>query len=242
MYALVDTKRFTWSITTTPIPEFPARFSTNADGTNGAEIPYTREEILTITATHARDKHNHDTGTNVCRAVFDSLDAHIGDEFKSPPASAPSKTGWNSTMLPKDMFDQLMLTYGKRTPDAVRQNKMTFYSAFNPKDPPEVLFKHFSDCQEVAIIAKVPFTTKQLLMNAVDLFTCSGLCTQDMDDWEQKLAADQTYFNLRPFIQATYQHRITSDTVTASASGYSTDRRSVCRAINRRQCIRRRNR
>ncbi len=87
-------------------------------------------------------------------------------------------------MLPNDMFDQLMVTYGKPTPDAVRQNNMTFYSAYNPKDPPEVLFKRFSDCQEVAIVAKVPFTTEQLLMNTFDLFTRSGLYTQDMDDWE----------------------------------------------------------
>jgi hypothetical protein len=111
MYALVDTSSFSWNITTSPIPEFPARFSTNADGTNGVEIPYSREEILTITATHARDKHYHDTGTNVCRAVFDSLDAHIGDAFKSPPASAPGTTGCNSTMLHKDMLVELFVTY-----------------------------------------------------------------------------------------------------------------------------------
>jgi hypothetical protein len=48
MYALVDTRSFTWNITTSPIPEFPARFSTNTDGTIGAELPYTQEEILTI--------------------------------------------------------------------------------------------------------------------------------------------------------------------------------------------------
>ena len=208
MYALVDTRSFTWNITTSPIPEFPAQFSTNASGTIGAELPYTREEILTITATHARNKHYHDTGTNVCRAVFDSIDAHIGDAFKSPPASAPGTMGWNSTMLPNNMFDQLMRTYGKPTPDAVCRNNMTFYSAYNPKDPPKVLFKRFSDCQEVAIIAKVPFTTEQLLMNAVDLFTRSGLYTRDMDNWERKSAVDQTYSNLRLFIQAAYQRRI----------------------------------
>ncbi len=119
------------------------------------------------------------------------------------------------------MFDQLMRTYGKPTPDAVRKNNMTFYSAYNPTDPPEVLFKHFSDCQEVPIVSKVPFTTEQLLMNADDLFTRSGLYTWDMDDWERKSAVDQTYFNLRPFIQAAYQRRITSGTVT-STSGYNT--------------------
>jgi hypothetical protein len=51
-----------------------------------------------------------------------------------------------------------MLTYGKPTPDAVHQNNVTFFSAYNPKDPPELLFKHITDCQEVAIVAKVPYT------------------------------------------------------------------------------------
>ena len=222
MYALIDTTPFHWNISTTAIPEFPARFALLPDGTNGAELPYSRDEILTITAKHSRRKHYHDTGTNICRAVFDTLDAHVGDEFKSPPASAPGTVGWNSTMLPNDMFEQLMLTYGKPTPDAVRQNNMTFYSAYNPKDPPEVLFKRFADCQEIAIVAGVPFTTEQLLMNAVDLLTRCGLYARDMDDWERKPIADQTYFLLRPFIQAAFQRRLTSGAVTAATSGYST--------------------
>jgi hypothetical protein len=161
MYALVDTRRFHWNISAPPIPQFPARFIQNDDGTDGAKIPYTRDEILTITATHARLKHYNDTGTNVCHAAFDSLDTHVGDKFKSPPANAQGTTGWNSTMLPNDMFDQLMLTYGKPTPDAVHQNNMTFFSAYNPKDPPEVLFKRFANCQEISIVAKVPFTTER---------------------------------------------------------------------------------
>jgi hypothetical protein len=225
MYALIDTKRFHWNISAPTIPQFPARFVLNDDGTNGAEIPYTRDEIFTITATHERLKNYHDTGTNVCRAFFDSLDAHVGDEFKSPPANAQRTIGWNSTMLPNDMLDQLMLTYGKPTPDAVRQNNATFFAAYNPRDPPEVLFKRIADCQEIAIVAKVPFTDEQLLMNAVDLFTRCGLYTRDMDDWERKLPTEQTYFNLRPFIQSAYQHRITSGTVTTSASGYGTNNR-----------------
>jgi hypothetical protein len=77
-----------------------------------------------------------------------------------------------------------MMTYGKPTPNAVRQNNLTFLSAYNPTDPPELLFKRVADCQEIAIVAKVPYTTEQLLMNVVDLFTRSGAYACDMDDWE----------------------------------------------------------
>jgi hypothetical protein len=34
-----------------------------------------------------------------------------------------------------------MTTYGKPTPDAVRQNNLTFFLAYNSMDPPELLFK-----------------------------------------------------------------------------------------------------
>ena len=186
IYALIATNPFNWSIATTPIPTFPVRYMRNANCTNGAENPYFREEILTVTATHVHDKHYNNTGTNVCHSVFDTLDTHVDDEFKTPPATAPGTTGWNATMLPNDMFDQLMQTYGKPTPDAVRQNNMTFYSAYNPKDPPKVLFKRFTNCLEVAIIAKVPYTIEQLPMNAVNLFTRTGFYTWDLDDWERK--------------------------------------------------------
>jgi hypothetical protein len=80
-----------------------------------------------------------------------------------------------------------------------------------------------TDCKEIAIVAKVPYTNEQLLMNVVDLFMRSGAYARNMDDWEQKPTANQTYFNLRPFIQATYQCRLASGVITATASGYATN-------------------
>ena len=61
-------------------------------------------------------------------------------------------------MLLNEIFDQLMTTYVKPTPNAVHQNNITFFSAYNPKDPPKLLFKRVADCQEVVIVAKVPYT------------------------------------------------------------------------------------
>ncbi len=83
-----------------------------------------------------------------------------------------------------------------------------------------------ADCQEIAIVANVPYTTKQwLLMNVVNLFTRSGAYARNMDDWEQKPATNQTYFNLCPFIQAAYQCCLASGVITAAASGYTTNNR-----------------
>jgi hypothetical protein len=35
----------------------------------------------------------------------------------------------------------------------MRQNNLTFIAAYNPKDPPKLLFKRCADCQEIAIVA-----------------------------------------------------------------------------------------
>jgi hypothetical protein len=66
MYALINNAAFHWNISTTPVPEFSPQHVVNDDGTQGALIPYTREEILTIRAKHTCAKHYMDTGVNVC--------------------------------------------------------------------------------------------------------------------------------------------------------------------------------
>jgi hypothetical protein len=223
MYDLIDNTFFHWNISTTAVPKFPLQYVVNDDGTQGALIPYTREEFLTITAKHTRAKNYMDTGVNVCQACFDILDTHVSNAYKTAPTGSPNTVGWNSTMLPNEIFDQLMLTYSKPTPDAVRQNKVMFFSAYNPQDLPELLFKCIADCQEVAIMAKVPYTTEQLLMNAVDLFTRAGIYAHDMDDWEHKPPNEQTCYNLHPFIQAAYQRRLASGLITATGRGYASN-------------------
>ena len=71
-------------------------------------------------------------------------------------------------MMLNDIFDQLMKTYGCPTPDRMRQNMMTFLAPYSSQDPPEILFKRCTDCQEVTIIANVKYTDDQLLMNVID--------------------------------------------------------------------------
>ncbi len=67
------------------------------------------------------------------------------------------------------IFDQLMVMYSKTTHDTMRQNNLNFLAPYNPQDPPEISFKRCTDCQEIAIVTKVPYTKKQLLMNVIDL-------------------------------------------------------------------------
>ena len=88
------------------------------------------------------------------------------------------------------------------TPDS-RRHVPTFLSPYNPQDPPELLFKRCADCQD-SIITNVKYTNEQLLMNVIDLLTRCGIYQRDLNNWDQKLDANKTWLNLRPFIQEAY--------------------------------------
>jgi hypothetical protein len=132
MYALIDPKPFNLKLldlpTTTGVPKFPPIYAAN--GTT--VIPYTCEQTLRITAAFTRQKNYYDTVFNVYCVVYDMLDAHVDDAFKVAHPTNPPTVGWNASMSLNEIFDQLMKTYGRPMPDAMRQNMMTFW-------PPTIL-------------------------------------------------------------------------------------------------------
>ncbi len=125
----------------------------------------------------------------------------------------------------RDIFDQMAPTYGKPTPDAMRQNNVNILAAYNPQDPPEILSKRCTNVQEIATLTKNPYTTQQLLINAIDLLARCGLYQRNLENWECKPIADQTWINLRPFIQEAYQRRLTSGTITSAQGGLAQNNR-----------------
>jgi hypothetical protein len=212
MYALIDQNIFHLNIApTTSTPAYPNKF--NPDGVS---VPYSREEKSTIDAKFVLRKNYYETWTNIYRACYDTLDEHVNDAYKVAPPTIPPTTGWNTTMYIRDIFDQMASMYGKPTPVAMRQNNVNFLAAYNPQDPPEILFKRCTDVQEIATLAKNPYTTQQLLINAIDLLAHCGLY-----HWERKPSADQTWINLRPFIQEAYQRGLTSGTITSAQGGFA---------------------
>ena len=217
MYALVDQNFFHLNIApTTTTPSYPIKF--NPDGVN---VPYTREEKSTIDAKFALKKNYYEMWMNIYRACYDTLDEHVNDAYKVAPPTFPPTTGWNTTMSICNIFNQMASTYSKPTPDVMRQNSINFLAAYNPQDPPEILFKRCTNVQEIATLAKNPYTTQQLLINAINLLTRYRLYQRDLEDWERKPIADQTLINLRLFIQEAYQRHLTSGTITSAQGGFA---------------------
>jgi hypothetical protein len=218
MYALINGTPFNFNIASaTDVADYPPIFA--VDGVT--IIPYKREQTLSIAAKFKRAKTYNDTWNNIIRAVYDTLDLHVHDAFKVAPATAPGTVGWNSTMTLNDIFDQLMSTYRNPTPDAMLQNNLNFLAPYNPQEPPEILFKRCTDCQEIAIIAKVPYMPEQLLMNVVDLLHRCGLYTRDLEDWDRRADENKTWMHICTFIQEAYQRHLQSGVTTAALSGYA---------------------
>ena len=132
-----------------------------------------RAEQATIDVSFKRGKNYWKSYMNIRRAVFNCLDDGIDDAFKV--SNDPTLTGWNASMEPRDMFDQITATYGRPTPAALLQNDTLFRSVYSPQDAPEVLFQRIEDCREVQILGEDPYTAQQLLNNAVCLLLQTGL-------------------------------------------------------------------
>jgi len=130
-------------------------------------------EQSTIDASFKRGKNYWKSYMNIQRAVFICLDDGIDDTFKV--SNDPALAGWNASMEPREMFDQITATYGRPTPAALLQNELLFRSVYSPQHSPEVLFRRIEDCQEVQILGEDPYTAQQLLNNAVRLLLQTGL-------------------------------------------------------------------
>jgi hypothetical protein len=132
-----------------------------------------RAEQATIDASFKRGKNYWKSYMNIRRAVFNCLDDGIDDAFKV--SNDPTLTGWNASMEPRDMIDQITATYGRPTPAALLQNDTLFRSVYSPQDAPEVLFRRIEDCREVQILGEDPYTAQQLLNNDVCLLLQTGI-------------------------------------------------------------------
>jgi hypothetical protein len=132
MYALINATPFHLRIATkTTTSDYPDKLDAQ-----GVSIPYTSKEKSKIDAEFLRAKNYLKTWKSIYCGLYDTLDMHVNDAFKVAPATNPPTTGWNGSMLPNDIFDQLQGSYGKPTPDAMRQNNLTFLAPYNPQEPP----------------------------------------------------------------------------------------------------------
>ena len=100
-------------------------------------------EQATIDANFKRGKKYWKSYMNIQCAVFNCLDDGIDGAFKV--SNDPALTGWNASMEPREMFNQITATYGRPTPAALLQNDTLFRSVYSPQPP-----KYYSGALKIA--------------------------------------------------------------------------------------------
>jgi hypothetical protein len=91
-----------------------------------------------------------------------------------------------------------------------------------PTNLPEMFFYRIEQCQEIQIIGKVPFTTKQIIASAIRLLIGSNLLPhKEFDTWEA--LPIKSWATLKTFIQEAYNCRLTllSLRSTSGQNGYA---------------------
>jgi hypothetical protein len=104
--------------------------------------------------------------TSINWACLSMLDEFVPNQFKV--LNMLSLTGWNSTMSIQDILNQLEDLYGKPMSGALFANNTLLKSPFGAIRAPK-LFYHIDKCQEIMTLGKLPYTTKQIIQNALRL-------------------------------------------------------------------------
>jgi hypothetical protein len=146
---------------TTATPAYPIKYNPE-----GVIVPYTHEEKSTIDVKFSIVKIYFKTWKNIYRACYDTLDAHVNNAFKVAPPTTPQPQDGMQQCPSTIFFDLFATTYRKPTPDTMHQNNLTILAVYNQQDPPKILFKRCTNCQEIATLAQNPYTIQQLLLNS----------------------------------------------------------------------------
>ena len=161
--------------------------------------------IKMIDATFERDKNYFLSYKNIYRACFRMLDDLVPPSFKV--SNVPSLLGWNTTMSIELIMSQMEGSYGKPSPAMLYSNDSLFKSPIAATDSPEALFYRMEQCQEIMTLGNLPYTTEQVIANAVRVLMASKqFPTRDFETWDA--TTPKTYPALKTFFHEAYNRRL----------------------------------
>jgi hypothetical protein len=161
--------------------------------------------IKKIDAAFERDKNYFLLYKNIYHACFCMLDDLVPPSFKV--SNVLFLLGWNTTMLIETIMRQMEVSYGKPSPAMLYSNDSLFKSPIAATDSPEALFYRMEQCQEIMTLGNLPYTTEQIIANAVRVLMASKqFPTRDFEKWET--ITPKTYPVLNTFFHEAYNRRL----------------------------------
>jgi hypothetical protein len=120
------------------------------------------------------------------------------------------------------ILNQMEGSYGKPSSGVLFTTNTLFKSPFATTKAPEILFYSIKQCQEVMVVGKLPYTTEQVIQNALCLLMASNISPmRESDTWGNSTV--KTYPALKTFIHRAYLQCYNSMELhnTSSSLGYT---------------------
>jgi hypothetical protein len=118
----------------------------------------------------------------------------------------------------ESIMSQMESSYGKPSPAMLYTNDSVFKSLIAATDSPTALFYHMEQCQEVMTLGNLPYTTEQIIANAVRVLMASKMLpTRDFKNWEA--ITPKTYPALKTFFHEAYNRCLNAIDLQNTAGG-----------------------
>jgi len=121
-------------------------------------------------------------------------------------------------VLPRDIIQHLVTTYGHQTVDDIGANADKLHAPWNPEDTIETLWKRVQDVQRYAVAAGEPIPDSKAIRDTLAVIEKTGVFNDAVHSWLEKDDADQTMANFKAHFQK--QNKLRLRRTTARAAGY----------------------
>lgn len=120
----------------------------------------------------------------------------------------------------RELLDHMFNLYGRVHPDDLVTNTKRMQEPWDPNTPFEQLAKKIDDCADFADAANQPYSPAQILTQAYSLVFATGLYERQLEEWNNKALAEQTWDNFKSFFLIAQTNLMYSRRATAGRQGY----------------------
>ena len=157
---------------------------------NGSTGP----QIARLVATHKAELKVFQTFRNVDNALKQQLTSAVSRMYIK--AMANRMLGF-ANVSARQLLQHLTRTYGKLTPGQLDANDKEFKKDYDTNDPIENLYEQIENTTDTADEADVPYSQQQILNNALNILTRTGMFLDSVRTWKRRPIIEHTWPNFK---------------------------------------------
>ena len=174
----------------------------NMDAYNSASNgSYTANDLTSANRAHDLATKIHVQWTTVGNALKQQTLGAVDDRY-TRSLKDPHIGYAGVTVL--EILTHLAIHYSGITTPMLKANHLRFTAPLSAHDEPEDLFLQLDEAIAYADAGCAPYTSAQILQNAVDLVLSTGLYNLEIREWRRRAPEDRTFPNFRRFWSNAY--------------------------------------